>query len=97
MLNRSLMMKISLMIGSRGRIYSTLPLFRSLLSSFQCCRKVSHTIQLTFTPEGCPAHKAVLIYCRTGGRSEMAAQTMQQLGYQKVLSMAGGFEAWQKA
>jgi len=41
--------------------------------------------------------KAVLIYCRTGGRSAMAAQTMQQLGYQNVLSMAGGFEAWQKA
>ena len=41
--------------------------------------------------------KAVLIYCRTGGRSAMAAKTMQQLGYQNVLSMAGGFEAWQKA
>lgn len=39
--------------------------------------------------------KAVLIYCRSGGRSALAAQTMQQLGYQNVLSMAGGFEAWQ--
>ena len=40
--------------------------------------------------------KAVLVYCKTGGRSALAAQTMQQLGYKNVLSMAGGFEAWQK-
>lgn len=40
--------------------------------------------------------KAVLVYCRTGGRSALAAQTMQQLGYTNVLSLAGGFEAWQK-
>jgi len=48
-------------------------------------------------PELADKSKAVLIYCRTGGRSAMAAQTMQQLGYKNVLSMAGGFEAWQKA
>ena len=28
------------------------------------------------------------------GRSALAAQTLQQLGYTNVLSMAGGFEAW---
>jgi rhodanese-related sulfurtransferase len=48
-------------------------------------------------PELADKSKAVLIYCRTGGRSALAAQTMQQLGYKNVLSMAGGFEAWQKA
>lgn len=41
--------------------------------------------------------KAVLIYCRTGGRSALAAHTLQLLGYTNVLSMAGGFEAWQNA
>lgn len=40
--------------------------------------------------------KALLVYCRTGGRSALAARTLQQLGYTNVLSMAGGFEAWQK-
>jgi len=49
------------------------------------------------SPELADKSKAVLIYCRTGGRSALAAQTMQQLGYKNVLSMAGGFEAWQKA
>ena len=37
---------------------------------------------------------AVLVYCRTGGRSALATQTMQEMGYTNVLSMAGGFEAW---
>ena len=37
---------------------------------------------------------AVLLYCRTGGRSALATHTMQQLGYQNALSMAGGYEAW---
>ncbi|MDD2724947.1 MAG: MBL fold metallo-hydrolase [Methylovulum sp.] len=48
-------------------------------------------------PELADKSKAVLIYCRSGGRSALAAQTMQQLGYKNVLSMAGGFEAWQKS
>jgi glyoxylase-like metal-dependent hydrolase (beta-lactamase superfamily II)/rhodanese-related sulfurtransferase len=48
-------------------------------------------------PELTDPSKAILIYCRTGGRSALAAQTLQTLGYKTVLSMAGGFEAWQKA
>jgi sulfur dioxygenase len=48
-------------------------------------------------PELADKSKAVLMYCRTGGRSALTAQTMQMLGYKNVLSMAGGFEAWQKA
>ena len=39
---------------------------------------------------------AVILYCRTGGRSALATHTMQQLGYQNALSMAGGYEAWSK-
>jgi sulfur dioxygenase len=39
----------------------------------------------------------VMIYCRTGGRASMAAVTMKALGYTNVVSIAGGFEAWQKA
>ncbi len=49
------------------------------------------------SPELIDKSKAVLIYCRTGGRSAMAAQTMQELGYNNVLSLAGGFDAWQNA
>ncbi len=48
------------------------------------------------TPELADKSKAVLIYCRSGNRSALAALTMQQLGYTNVLSMEGGYEAWQK-
>ncbi|MGH6821854.1 MAG: rhodanese-like domain-containing protein, partial [Methylocella sp.] len=37
----------------------------------------------------------MLLYCRTGGRSAMAAQTLKRLGYTDVLSLSGGYEAWQ--
>ncbi|MEI6747302.1 MAG: rhodanese-like domain-containing protein, partial [Methylococcaceae bacterium] len=47
-------------------------------------------------PELTDKTKAVLIYCRTGGRSALAAQTLQILGYTNVLSLAGGFEGWNK-
>ena len=53
--------------------------------------------KIGMVPELTDKSKAVLIYCRTGGRSALAARSMQQLGYKNVLSMAGGFEAWQKA
>lgn len=53
--------------------------------------------KLANVPELADKNKALLIYCRTGGRSALAAHTLQALGYTHVLSMAGGFEAWQNA
>ena len=38
----------------------------------------------------------VVVYCKSGGRSALAAQTLQQLGFSNVLSLAGGYEAWTK-
>jgi len=49
------------------------------------------------TPELTDKAKTILVYCRTGGRAAMAAQTLQSLGYLNVLSIAGGYEAWQKS
>lgn len=36
----------------------------------------------------------ILLYCRTGGRSAMAAYSLKRLGYRNPISMAGGYEAW---
>ncbi|MGR8980258.1 MAG: MBL fold metallo-hydrolase [Gammaproteobacteria bacterium] len=47
-------------------------------------------------PEVADKSKTILVYCRTGGRAALAAQTLQALGYHNVLSIAGGYEAWQK-
>ena len=36
----------------------------------------------------------VILYCASGGRSALAAESLQGLGYQNVSSMAGGVERW---
>ncbi len=36
----------------------------------------------------------VVVYCAGGVRSAFAAKTLQELGYQEVLSVAGGFGRW---
>lgn len=36
----------------------------------------------------------IVVYCQTGGRSALATQVLNQLGYGGAVSMAGGFKAW---
>ena len=36
----------------------------------------------------------VVVYCARGNRSALAADTLQQMGYENVSSMADGFGAW---
>lgn len=36
----------------------------------------------------------VIIYCARGNRSVLAADTLQQMGYEDVASMSGGFQQW---
>ena len=37
----------------------------------------------------------IYLICRSGARSILAAASLQQMGYQNVYSVAGGFLAWQ--
>ena len=39
-------------------------------------------------------NRTLLLYCKTGGRSALAAFSLQRLGYSGVISIAGGIEAW---
>jgi molybdopterin/thiamine biosynthesis adenylyltransferase len=41
--------------------------------------------------------REIIVYCAGGVRSALAAKALQQLGYGKVASMAGGFRAWKNA
>ncbi len=48
-----------------------------------------------------PAHldaldpqKRLVLYCGSGGRSALAAKTLQDMGFQDVASLAGGYAAW---
>jgi rhodanese-related sulfurtransferase len=36
----------------------------------------------------------IVCYCGGGGRSALAADNLQKMGYTNVASMAGGFKAW---
>jgi rhodanese-related sulfurtransferase len=38
--------------------------------------------------------RPVVLYCRTGGRSALAAEALQRLGFAQPLSLAGGFTGW---
>jgi len=39
----------------------------------------------------------LILYCGGGYRSALAADTLQQMGYTNVFSMAGGWKAWKEA
>jgi len=38
--------------------------------------------------------KHIVLYCKTSGRAALSAMALQELGYQHVSSIAGGFDAW---
>ena len=41
-----------------------------------------------------PRNAEVVIYCASGNRSALAADTMQELGYTNVASLSSGFRGW---
>ena len=43
------------------------------------------------------AAQHIVLYCGTGGRSTLAALTLESMGYKNVSSMAGGIIAWAAA
>src|ERR1700716_935812 len=48
--------------------------------------------------ETVPSHNAdVVLYCAGGTRSLFAARTLQDMGYSRVRSLAGGYGAWKSA
>ena len=41
--------------------------------------------------------KKLLIYCASGGRSALAAQRLQDMGFNNVAHVSGGLKAWKEA
>ncbi len=68
--------------------------------------KQGHLPEATFIPRGFlelriedavpDREREVVLYCAGGSRSLFAAHNLQELGYQNVSSMAGGFQRWKE-
>lgn len=41
--------------------------------------------------------RRIILHCASGGRSALAAVTLQELGYERVAHLDGGFNAWAEA
>ena len=41
--------------------------------------------------------RRVVLYCASGGRSALACDVLQEMGFEDVASLAGGFAAWKDA
>lgn len=45
-----------------------------------------------------PAHNTrIVLYCGGGYRSALAAESLQKMGYENVISMDGGWKGWNRA
>lgn len=41
--------------------------------------------------------RKIYVYCKVGGRSAKARNLLDSLGYQNVVDLTGGYDAWQAA
>ena len=46
-------------------------------------------------PELQDRHRPIYLYCRSGGRSALAADALQNMGFTRVASVAGGMLMWE--
>lgn len=53
--------------------------------------------KLSGSPQLASRDLSFVIYCKTSGRAALAAAAMREMGYLKVQSIAGGFDAWAAA
>jgi rhodanese-related sulfurtransferase len=52
------------------------------------------TIELDVEEKVPDTNTMIVCHCGGGGRSALAAESLQKMGYKNVRSMAGGFKAW---
>jgi rhodanese-related sulfurtransferase len=55
------------------------------------------TIELNIEEKVPDTNAMMITHCGGGGRSALAAESLQKMGYKNVRSMAGGFKAWKAA
>jgi phage shock protein E len=55
------------------------------------------TMELDVEEQVPDTNAMIICHCGGGGRSALAAENLQKMGYKNVRSMAGGFKAWKAA
>jgi rhodanese-related sulfurtransferase len=55
------------------------------------------TIELDIEEKVPDINALIICHCGGGGRSALATESLQKMGYKNVRSMAGGFKAWKAA
>src|SRR3989440_4536144 len=55
------------------------------------------TVELEIEEAAADLSTPIITHCGGGGRSALAAESLQRMGYTNVKSMAGGFKAWKAA
>jgi rhodanese-related sulfurtransferase len=55
------------------------------------------TIEFDIEEKVSDPNAMIICHCGGGGRSALAAETLQKMGYKNVHSMAGGLRAWKAA
>jgi rhodanese-related sulfurtransferase len=55
------------------------------------------TIELDIEEKVPDLNTLIICHCGGGGRSALAADSLQKMGYKNVRSMAGGFKTWKAA
>src|SRR3954454_25093106 len=73
-----------------GKIPGAIHASRGMLEFYADAESPYHKI--AFAPD-----KQILLYCASGGRSALAAQRLQEMGFEHVAHVGGGFKAWKEA
>jgi rhodanese-related sulfurtransferase len=55
------------------------------------------TVELEIEEAAPDLSTPIITHCGGGGRSALAAESLQRMGYKNVKSMTGGFKAWKAA
>lgn len=61
---------------------------------------ISHHIPLGYLTknlDGLPRDKQIVVHCQSGIRSQIAASLLQKHGFENVVNLVGGIDAWRKA
>lgn len=55
------------------------------------------TIELDIKEKVSDPNAMIICHCGGGGRSALATESLQKMGYKNVRNLAGGFKAWKAA